>query len=48
MIYAYDECHFLFKSEEEAKQCPDCGKYGVRLANEPEIDEFKKRKSEGS
>ena len=27
-------------------KCPDCGKYGVRPANDPEIDEFKKRKSE--
>lgn len=46
MIYSCDECRFLFVSEEDVKQCPDCGKHRVRPANEQEIEEFTNRKSE--
>lgn len=46
MIYSCGECHFIFMSEDNTKQCPDCGKYKVRPATEDEKEEFKKRKSE--
>ena len=44
MIYACDACYFLFERTGETEQCPDCGKYRVRPANEQEIEEFKNRK----
>lgn len=43
MIYACDACHFLFKRVGEPEQCPDCGKYSIRAANEKEIEEFLNR-----
>ena len=46
MIYACDACHFLFKRVGEPEQCPDCGKYSIRLANEEEKIEFINRRSE--
>ena len=46
MIYACDACHFLFKRVGEPKQCPDCGKYSIRAANEKEIEEFLNRRPE--
>ena len=33
MIYACDNCHFLFSRTTEPEQCPDCGKYTVRRAS---------------
>lgn len=44
MIYACDACYFLFERIGQTEQCPDCGKYRVRPANEQEIEEFKNRK----
>ena len=46
MIYACDNCHFLFKRVGETDQCPDCGKYCIRTANEEEIAEFLNRRPE--
>ena len=46
MIYAFDACHFLFKRVGEPEQCPDCGKYSIRAANEKEIEEFLNRRPE--
>ena len=46
MIYVCDACHFLFKRVGEPEQCPDCGKYSIRTANEEEIAEFLNRKPE--
>lgn len=46
MIYACDACHFLFKRVGEPEQCPDCGKYSIRAANEKEIEEFLNRRPE--
>ena len=40
MIYACDNCGFVFKRNEETEQCPDCGKYEVRPADEMEEKEF--------
>ena len=46
MIYVCDACHFLFKRVGEPEQCPDCGKYSIRVANEEEIAEFLNRRPE--
>ena len=46
MIYACDACHFLFKRVGEPEQCPDCGKYSIRVANDNEIEEFNSRRPE--
>lgn len=46
MIYACDACHFLFRRVGEPEQCPDCGKYSIRAANEKEIEEFLNRRPE--
>ena len=43
MLYACDNCSYLFESNEELKQCPDCGKFAVRAANDKEIEEFNSR-----
>ena len=40
MIYACDNCGFVFTRNEETEQCPDCGKYEVRPADEMEEKEF--------
>ena len=44
-IYSCKSCGFIFMRVGECDQCPDCGKYTVRLANETEIKEFEYRKS---
>lgn len=44
-IYSCKNCGFIFTRVGECDQCPDCGKYTVRLANEKEIKEFEYRKS---
>ena len=46
MIYACDNCGFLFSRTSEPEQCPDCGKNAVRPANEVEQEEFTARLSE--
>jgi len=46
MIFACDNCHFLFSRTVEPEQCPDCGKYTLRPADEVEKQEFKKRLKE--
>lgn len=43
MIYVCDNCHFLFSRTAEPEQCPDCGKYTVRLADETERQEYEER-----
>ena len=40
MIFACDQCHFVFSRAVESEQCPDCGKYAVRPANEAEQQEY--------
>lgn len=45
MIYACDNCGFLFSRSSEPEQCPDCGKDTVRPANEVEQEEFTARLS---
>ncbi len=46
MIFACDNCHFLFSDETQPEQCPDCGKYTVRPANAEEIREWDARMAE--
>lgn len=46
MIFVCDKCHFIFSRTTEPEQCPDCGKYGVRLADEAERLEYEKRLNE--
>ncbi len=50
MIYICEKCHYLFPREnkpdemQEGKyRCPDCGKFGVREADEAERDEYKRQ-----
>lgn len=46
MLYACEQCKYLFESEDEVKQCPDCGKFAVRPATQTEIDEYNSRESD--
>lgn len=46
MIYACDNCHFLFSRTTEPEQCPDCGKYSVRPADEAERQKYAERLKE--
>lgn len=46
MIFTCDNCGFIFSRSEETDQCPDCGKYEVRPANEAEQEEFSARMAE--
>lgn len=46
MILTCDNCGFIFSRSEETEQCPDCGKYEVRPANEEEQKEFAQRMAE--
>ena len=46
MIYACDNCHFLFSRARQPEQCPDCGKYAVREATEAERQEYEERLKE--
>ena len=44
MIYACNECLFLFEADQEPERCPDCGKVAVREATQSEVEEFLARK----
>ena len=46
MIFACDNCHFLFRDTTQPKQCPDCGKYTVRPASVEETLEWEARMAE--
>jgi len=46
MVYACDNCRFLFHRAAEPEQCPDCGKYTVRPADEAERQEYEERLKE--
>ena len=46
MIFTCDNCGFMFSRSEETEQCPDCGKYEVRPANEAEQEKFSARMAE--
>ena len=46
MIFTCDNCGFIFSRSEETEQCPDCGKYEVRPADEAEQEEFATRMAE--
>jgi len=42
-VYVCDACRFIFESADFVSQCPDCGKFAVRDANDREITEFEER-----
>ena len=46
MLLACNHCNYLFESDKLVDQCPDCGKYAVREANENEIEEYSSRTTE--
>ena len=45
MIYACDNCHFLFSQEAPVDCCPDCGKNNIRQATSDELKEFERREN---
>lgn len=42
MIFCCENCHFLFVHDRCEKQCPDCGKFAVRAANQGDRAEYKR------
>ena len=46
MVYACDNCHFLFSRVSPIDRCPDCGKKRIRPATTEETEEFEKRKTD--
>ena len=42
-IYTCDACRYIFEAESGCDQCPDCGKKGVRPADEQESKEYLER-----
>ena len=45
MLFACDNCHYLFLSTSE-HSCPDCGKAMIRPATSEEQEEYKNREKE--
>lgn len=45
MLYACDNCHYLFIRTSEAT-CPDCGKAMIRPATAEEAEDYKNRCNE--
>lgn len=43
-LYACDNCFYLFEADREPEQCPDCGKFAVRIATQAEKEEYEQRK----
>jgi len=48
MIYTCDTCRFIFSRAGEPEQCPNCGKYAIRPADEDERREYAERLKESS
>ncbi len=48
MIYTCDTCHFIFSRAGEPEQCPNCGKYAIRQADEAERREYEERLKEST
>lgn len=46
MVFVCDHCHYLFSSDTQPEQCPDCGKAMVRAATEEEVREFEQNNQE--
>ena len=44
--FTCENCKYIFEYEDDVKQCPDCGKFAVRPADQSEIDELNARKQE--
>ena len=42
MVFVCEHCHFLFSRTRQPEQCPDCGKYAIRLADVDEQAEFER------
>lgn len=36
MGFTCETCHFVFTYEKQTNQCPDCGKFKIRVATETE------------
>ena len=48
MIYKCEKCHYLFALDQALTdlqgnryRCPDCGKFGVRIADVAECEEYR-------
>jgi len=48
MIYACDNCLFIFGSSNDCKSCIDCGKPTIRAATLDECNEYVQRQTEFS
>ena len=46
MIYACDDCRFVFERTGRVDACPDCGKPSVREATEKEAAEYIRYRAE--
>lgn len=40
--YTCENCHFTFLRSAQQEQCPDCGKFRLRIATEDEKKAFEK------
>lgn len=45
-IFTCSACKYTFAHEGECEQCPDCGKYKVRLATDKEKADFNRYQQE--
>ena len=45
MYFICEHCGYQFENKCEVEQCPDCGKYKVRVATDSEINEYIERKN---
>lgn len=41
-VYTCENCHFTFLRSAQQEQCPDCGKFRLRIATEDEKKAFEK------
>lgn len=40
MILCCENCKYLFSSDKDVGQCPDCGKWAVRAADDSERKDY--------
>ena len=48
MVYACDNCLFVFERVGSVDACPDCGKPAIREADESERDLYRKNRVEAA
>ena len=46
MMFTCEYCNYVFPADKEQRQCPDCGKFFLRLATEAEIAEYEQIEAE--